>query len=531
MWQQGKCRRKMRFPIRELFGEESAVCFNLIEKPWIPILRCNGQFERLGIRRTLTEAGTIRQIAASNPMDSVALLRFLLAAVMWCRPELSDDDRNRLPGDVTGIPPDWLTNLEEHKAKLNLFDPELPFMQDLAVKGEKENAATELIHDLPSGSALNHFRHTRDDVDGLCPACCALGLVRWPCYATAGTKGKGKSMTASPNGNTPTYAFPVCNTLLLCLDMSLTHLTTLQNDAPIWMSNDRPTTIGPLSGLTWRSRSVLLDKPTESNDTPCSYCGSSDGDLVRKIRFQPGWKRLSGEPWDGDPHLVRVKRKKGKKGATVKVLIAHPGPNEPIDRLAMLWRDLTHGVAESMAPNADCSRPHDVVVIGSAQALLKHAEAIRVAPSADASVMRRADLSKNCVDKLPGLIKSTTPNRKADKDKHPEINSAVVLMTPAVEARVRTGLAQPTAMGQPDSDADRKFLREIYEPVVEQVVASTLPGSSLRRRATKNHAQALLSSKIKELVNMAQQPPPSTDRDGAAAAKPKGRRKKQEPSI
>jgi hypothetical protein len=500
--------------------------FNLVDESWIPVLRANGHFEKLGIRLALTEAGTIRQIAASNPMDHVALLRFLLAVLMWCKAEFSDDERSMLDKAI-GIQESWLTKLEEHRATFNLFDPQRPFMQDLAAKDEKKNAATELIHDLPSGSALTHFRHTRDDVNGLCPACCALGLVRWPCYATAGTKGAGKSMTASPNGNTPTYAFPVCNTLLQCLAMSRTRLTTSQDDTPIWISNDRPTTLGPLSGLTWRSRSVLLDEPTESDNTPCSYCGSNDGGLVFRIRFQPGWQRLSSEPWDGDPHLVRVTRKKGKKGATVKVLIAHPGPNEAIDRSAMLWRDLTHGVAESTAANSDPSRPHDVVVIGSAQALLKHSEAIRVAPSADASVLRRADLSKNCVDTLPRLIKSTTPNRKADKDKHPEIDSAVVLMTPCVEARVRIGLAQPIAMAQLDSEADRKFLSEIYEPVVEQIVASTVPGSPLRRRAAKNHAQALLSNKIKELVNMSYQPPRSADVDGSVPAKPiRGRRKK-----
>lgn len=472
--------------------------YNLLDESWIPVLMANGRPQRVGIRQALTEANRIRQIAASNPMDNVALLRFLLAVLMWCRPDLNEEDRQVLDG-AAGVPEEWLTKLRQHEARFKLFDPQQPFMQDLAVKDENKNAATELIHDLPSGSALNHFRHTRDYVNGLCPACCALGLVRWPCYATAGTKGAGKSMTASPNGNTPTYAFPVCNTLRLCLVMSLARLKTSQNDTPIWIANNSPATLGPLSGLTWRSRSVLLDGPTESIDTPCSYCGSNDGGLVREIRFQPGWKRISSEPWDGDPHLVRVTRKKGKKGETVKVLIAHPGPNEAIDSSAMLWRDLTNGVAESMTANSERSRPHDVVVIGSAQALLKHAEAIRVAPSADVSVLKWADLSKNCVGNLPRLIKSTTPNRKTDKDKHSEISSAVVLMTPGIEARNRTVLLQPVAMGELDSKGDRNFLSEIYEPVVEQVVRSTTPGSPMRRR----EAMALARSVLARALNKA----------------------------
>ena len=50
--------------------------FNLLTEPWIPVLRANGSSARLGIREALAQAGRIRQIAASNPMDNVALLRF-----------------------------------------------------------------------------------------------------------------------------------------------------------------------------------------------------------------------------------------------------------------------------------------------------------------------------------------------------------------------------------------------------------------------------------------------------------------------
>ncbi len=46
--------------------------YNLIEEPWIPVLFHNGKWERVGIRKALAEAGRIRQIAASNPMDRVA---------------------------------------------------------------------------------------------------------------------------------------------------------------------------------------------------------------------------------------------------------------------------------------------------------------------------------------------------------------------------------------------------------------------------------------------------------------------------
>lgn len=55
--------------------------FNLLTQPWIPVLYANGRFDRVGICQALIEAERIRQIAASNPMDNVALLRFLLAVL------------------------------------------------------------------------------------------------------------------------------------------------------------------------------------------------------------------------------------------------------------------------------------------------------------------------------------------------------------------------------------------------------------------------------------------------------------------
>lgn len=64
--------------------------FNLLEEDWIPVLRTNGKPDRVGIREALTTAGRIRQIAATNPMDRVAVLRFLLAVLYWCKPALSE---------------------------------------------------------------------------------------------------------------------------------------------------------------------------------------------------------------------------------------------------------------------------------------------------------------------------------------------------------------------------------------------------------------------------------------------------------
>ena len=55
--------------------------YNLLEEKWIPVLRSNGKFDHVGIYTALNEADRIRCIAAGNPMDRMAILRFLLAYI------------------------------------------------------------------------------------------------------------------------------------------------------------------------------------------------------------------------------------------------------------------------------------------------------------------------------------------------------------------------------------------------------------------------------------------------------------------
>ena len=84
--------------------------YNLLEEDWIPVLRKDGTPTRVGINKALTQAGEIRQIAASNPMDRVAILRFLLALLYWCRGNPPDDKDS-----LSSFPSDWFKKLEDNK--------------------------------------------------------------------------------------------------------------------------------------------------------------------------------------------------------------------------------------------------------------------------------------------------------------------------------------------------------------------------------------------------------------------------------
>jgi hypothetical protein len=60
--------------------------YNLLEEPWIPVLMRNGEYRRVGIKDALTQAGRIRQVAASNPTDRVATLQSCWLRVIRFQP-------------------------------------------------------------------------------------------------------------------------------------------------------------------------------------------------------------------------------------------------------------------------------------------------------------------------------------------------------------------------------------------------------------------------------------------------------------
>jgi len=215
--------------------------FNLLEEKWIPVLYVDGKTDRLGIIETLKEAGRIRQIAASNPMDRVALPRFLMAVLLWCK-ENAKSSLAELEERGADIPGDWLVKLEEHRAAFDLLGDGERFYQDKTLpdgllkakqkkwddhqrrakkKKDPKTRPTGLDHEdfrpigdllieFPTETKIAHFSHVRDKEYGLCPACCALGIIRFSTWANAYG---GGCYTAAVNGPAPAYVIKEGRTL------------------------------------------------------------------------------------------------------------------------------------------------------------------------------------------------------------------------------------------------------------------------------------------------------------------------------
>lgn len=271
------------------------VQFNLLDAPWIPVLLPDGTVRHLGARETLAKAHEILDIAAPSPMDFVSLVRFLTALLCHAHGQLdrcSDPARETLP-DVSD-------DLLAERAHFNLFGSGPRFYQYLRSDKDWEFlSATYLLDDVPTGSTPCHFRHVLDTEAGLCPRCCALGLVRIPAFATAAGRGK----TPGINGQPPVYALPLGRTLAETLRLSWRRLDCANIGTPAWLDPWPPTDVDKhvpsLVGLTFLPRQVWLEEP--SDEGVCVYCGEQSL-LVRRTLFAPVRKPKFGT-WV-DPHVL-----------------------------------------------------------------------------------------------------------------------------------------------------------------------------------------------------------------------------------
>jgi CRISPR type I-E-associated protein CasA/Cse1 len=275
--------------------------YNLLEEKWIPVLWRNGAFGRVGIIESLTQASQIRQIAASNPMDRVAVLRFLLGLLYWCK--------GNPPDNLTrgSFPKDWFKKLEDNKDCFNLLGNGKRFYQSRTDKdtNSKKLSANYLIQEVPTGINFWHFRHATEDKDGICPACCALGLLRLPVFATSGGRGKPPGINAKP----PVYVIPLGSSLADALYLSWNKIENSNLGTAAWEKPDveLPANgeVPLLTGLTWLPRRVWLDDPDE--EPPCISCGSIEP-LIKQCLFAGiGSTKThagsNGRIWN-DPHTI-----------------------------------------------------------------------------------------------------------------------------------------------------------------------------------------------------------------------------------
>ncbi len=469
--------------------------YNLLDYAFIPVIWSDGRADRVGIKTALAEAGSIRQIAASNPMDNVALLRFLLAVLYWCKglpPNQSELEKILAAGQ---FPPDWFTKLDQHRDCFNLLGDGERFYQNQAYKNQSpEHTINYLIHEVPSGTNKSHFQHTVDFLNGLCPACCAMGLIRLPVFATSGGKGMSSSTGKSPgiNSKPPLYVVPMGTTLAANLALSWSP-TSLDLGTPEW---ETPGANLPfvgevplLNGLTWLPRSVWLADP-EEQESVCVSCGRKER-LIRRCVFDgKGSLKAASGIWR-DPHVVYAKAKDGKQ------LSAHAGNalGAP-DAAANQWARFLGGLlAEDAAPLGMCHAASTtsaitVSVLGfSSVQNDKYLEAwenrltIHVSALADKGPNQPASyLELWTKEAMKCLAKAKPPEAKSSSRKHVELLPALAAIRPHIESRVSANISD--LLSHPEQ-AWPKAAGE-YGPMMSAAAKSLSPGFTTRALQRRN---------------------------------------------
>jgi hypothetical protein len=547
--------------------------FNLLYAPWIPVLWRDGRAERVGIKAALTKAGKIRQIAATNPMDNVALLRFLLAVLLWCKPDAKEALGALLDADpeAPGIPEDdWLGKLDRHQPAFELLRPGVRFLQASAQAANPRPIA-DLFHEVPGRGSAWHFCHFRDNSekgrgtgDGVCPACAAIGLVRLAPTLT----GKGRGKFPGINGDPPVYFEQVNDSLLRTLQTNCpTQLP--DGDRPAWdgPGASNPNSVGPMEGYTWMSRQFRLGYTQEDAERICAICGTSTKQFVWQLleentpNGRAGLSRCSPDNWR-DPQVVYYKDAKDNPRSLREDALVEAAPSASEGRwrkwsfaamdqaqvgasnASTQWSPAAHAIfmavdsakvleARCVSLRADASRRELLERIGRAW------EELAPLPPVDSAAQLKFITEKLRQLKNRHFLRVVRPaKREGEKLKHPPLpestRAAIALLAPEAERKVRAALSNPAKVRQTDAaadspedkaNADTEFLRNIYKPVVEQVVDATAMGSPLRRRAAKQHALALLNKNIKEIVDEVGKPVGESE---AKPTKPKRGRKKKE---
>ncbi len=336
-------------------SEEAAPSFNLWSEPWIGVLRPDGEREEVGIAECLTRAHEFAALSDRSPLV-VAGTQRLLAAVaqaIFAPEELAEladllDAGQFDPAGVAAFGEGWAR-------RFDLFSLDRPFLQTGDVppapaRGDKPKTVAYLLPEVPSGTAVVHFRHTYDDEQRLCPACAAAGLITLPAFATSG----GAGIKPSINGVPPLYVLPAGDSLFEALALSLIvpayqPQVRANRDEPAWSGTGRIDrskevgAVGYLQSLTFPARRVRL-YPQRAGGY-CTRCGRDSRLLVADMLFEMGHSRPKDAPFWVDPFAAYQRR--GDKT---------PVPVRPREGRAP-WREYASLFLTAATPDAGTVRP------------------------------------------------------------------------------------------------------------------------------------------------------------------------------
>lgn len=250
--------------------------FNLIDEPWIPVLKLDGTAAQLSLVECFAQADQIRRISAELPTQSFALLRVMLAI---CHDAIGFHTDNEIE-DLLEEGVDFSrirTYLTDLRDRFDLFHAERPFMQVAGLRTAKDEASglEKLISDVPNGTPFLTTR-TGAAVDRISAAEAAVWLIHCQAFDPSGIRSGalGDDLTKGGKGYPvgPGWCGQIGGLLLhgrsLAQTLAYNLVPTPKNplDRPVWAHTEphsavrqvEPHPRGPVELLVWQSRRVRL---------------------------------------------------------------------------------------------------------------------------------------------------------------------------------------------------------------------------------------------------------------------------------
>jgi CRISPR system Cascade subunit CasA len=127
--------------------------FNLIQEPWIPVVNDNWEYQELSLLDFFRTWKNLSEIQADNPPTTLAIYRLLLVIMhsAYQGPKNIDDwERIQLDDGKKAI-----EYLEKWRDRFDIFHPEYPFMQDLALTEDKA-VPIFALHTMSTSTVFSH---------------------------------------------------------------------------------------------------------------------------------------------------------------------------------------------------------------------------------------------------------------------------------------------------------------------------------------------------------------------------------------
>lgn len=274
--------------------------FDVLDAPWIPVVRLDGEKELLGIRETLRKAPGLREISTVSPLEEFSVYRFLSVFLMDAlRPEDLGNIEEMLEDgsfDMDQIE-SYISVCKNEGVSFDLFDEKRPFMQSAYVKewDKEPKLISALDCFLPSGNNHMHFEHGCVEKQKVSVDKAARLLLTIQQFCTVAVQGYPSGVNASP----PYFGVVKGNNLFETLVYALLPIQSIEipfDDPPvIWRSKEvviPKKNIGQTSwlrGMFFPARRVSLIPPAE-------------GEMISQVYLSQGENFVNKEIWT-DPFV------------------------------------------------------------------------------------------------------------------------------------------------------------------------------------------------------------------------------------